>query len=57
MVGCGCVVYMFPNIINEKSLCLPLVGNLNSSVLFLNTYAALAVNLYLHKLRGSCIQE
>lgn len=40
MVGFGCVICTFLNIINEKSLCLPLVGNLNFSVLFLNTYAA-----------------
>lgn len=57
VVGFGCVICTFLNIINEKSLCLPLVGNLNSSVLFLNTYAALAVNLYLHELRDSCIQQ
>lgn len=34
-----------------------LVENLKSSGLFLNTYAALAANLYLHELRDSWIQQ
>lgn len=57
MVGFDCVICTFLNIINEKSLCLPLVANLKFSVFLLNTYAALVVDLYLHKLRDSCIQE
>lgn len=57
MVGFDCVICTFLNKINEKSLCLPLVANLKFSVFLLNTYAALVVDLYLHKLRDSCIQE